>query len=252
VLMRKCFLVCVLFCLGLATLSSVSNSWSFLNDDLEYGAIIAEVYNLGDPGKASRLLDDYYEAAGTRRYHSWQESLAKGKAAMTVARFLQDSKDKKAARQRMNEAKAFYDEAEANGAPQAAIQTAQALWSSFSFLIFGNLGDGLSYTKILDKAYEADGGEDIVLLINEGARYAYSPGFAGGSSKKALALLEQALSNMSRAELGKWDEYGLYSALGYAYDDQKQKDKALEFCNKAMALYTGDPYVLEILEKYSK
>ena len=65
----------------------------------------------------------------------------------------------------------------------------KALSDSFWYLIDGSLSKGMGFTKKIDALWESHK-EDFHVLLMAADRYLHSPGIAGGSRKKGLALFQ--------------------------------------------------------------
>lgn len=102
---------------------------------------------------------------------------------------------------------------------------------------------GLQSSKLANEAYSL-APENIHVQILRGNQLLFSPGFAGGSSKKAEKIFLQLLENTEI--LGKVDLFSVYSSLGLALKKNKKFDLSLKMYQKALNLFPDNNYIKDL------
>ncbi len=248
--------VILLAAMSLSAATPQNGSVNYFTDligDPEYTALLRTVFN--DQG-LDAALEDYKTLVGEitkHGYEPWMIYLSLSRACMIISRYAAEGKsaDKNIARAYMNEADKLIVKAEEYGAPESASGVLKALSDSFWYLIDGSLSKGMGFTKKIDQLWETNK-EDFHVLLMTADRYLHSPGIAGGSRKKGLALFQEAEKIMNGSEVAEWDRFTILSGLAYAYWKNKEKDKALYHAEEAYKIYTADENVNKILKDLKK
>ena len=194
---RKFALTFIILLAAVMSLSATSpengsvNYFTDLIDDREYAALLDTVFN--DQG-LKQALEDYKVLVNRitgHGYEPWMIYLSLSRACMIISRYATEGENKAVARAYMNEADKLILKAEEYGAPESASGVLKALSDSFWYLIDGSLSKGMGFTKKIDALWEIHK-EDFHVLLMAADRYLHSPGIAGGSRKKGLALFQEA------------------------------------------------------------
>ena len=227
------------------------NYFTDLIDDREYAALLDTVFN--DQG-LEQALEDYKVLVNRitgHGYEPWMIYLSLSRACMIISRYATEGENKAVARAYMNEADKLILKAEEYGAPESASGVLKALSDSFWYLIDGSLSKGMGFTKKIDALWEIHK-EDFHVLLMAADRYLHSPGIAGGSRKKGLALFQEAEEIMKSAPTAVWDHFTILSGLAYGYWKGKDKELALYYAEEAEKIYTADENIREILKNLRK
>ena len=254
---RKFALTFIILLAAVMSLSATSpengsvNYFTDLIDDREYAALLDTVFN--DQG-LEQALDDYKVLVNRitgHGYEPWMIYLSLSRACMIISRYATEGENKAVAKAYMNEADKLILKAEEYGAPESAAGVLKALSDSFWYLIDGSLSKGMGFTKKIDALWESHK-EDFHVLLMAADRYLHSPGIAGGSRKKGLALFQEAEEIMKSAPTAVWDRFTILSGLAYGYWKGKDKELALYYAEEAEKIYTADENIREILKNLRK
>ena len=254
---RKFALTFIILLAAVMSLSATSpengsvNYFTDLIDDREYAALLDTVFN--DQG-LEQALEDYKVLVNRitgHGYEPWMIYLSLSRACMIISRYATEGENKAVARAYMNEADKLILKAEEYGAPESASGVLKALSDSFWYLIDGSLSKGMGFTKKIDALWESHK-EDFHVLLMAADRYLHSPGIAGGSRKKGLALFQEAEEIMKSAPTEVWDRFTILSGLAYGYWKGKDKELALYYAEEAEKIYTADENIREILKNLRK
>jgi tetratricopeptide (TPR) repeat protein len=106
------------------------------------------------------------------------------------------------------------------------------------------MANGLKVEKYAKNALELDA-RNAAALYMLAARWVYAPS-PFNNFRKGIQMMEAILSN---GDLQKDDLFNVYSAIGYAYFQQKKYTEAKPWFLKSLEVYPANKYVRSLLEK---
>lgn len=247
VLMLALAVVSAVFASDTATV----NHFASFVDDEEYGALLDQVFNDRGLDGALEKYADLVAAIPYKYYDNWLMYASLSRACLIVGKYgaEQDPARNDIAEAYFTSADQLLELSAQYGAPESVIDTLSALSDSFWYLLDSSMSRGLGFSKKVDKAWDAHP-EDLHVALLKGAKYQSAPGIVGGSKKKGIALFHEIEENTRDMEMAEWDRFSLYQGLAISEDQMKNGEAALDYAEKAYAIYTADPEVNRILEKY--
>jgi tetratricopeptide (TPR) repeat protein len=108
------------------------------------------------------------------------------------------------------------------------------------------MANGLKVEKYAKTALEKKPGNTAALYMLA-ARWVYAPA-PFHNYKRGIQMMQDIITGFE-ADMPKDDLFNVYSAIGYAYVQQKKYDEAKPWLLKSLAVYPSNKYVRSLLEK---
>lgn len=234
--MRKIILLLILVFTTTAIFAFTDNYGNYKNNE-NYNVLVANLKNAED----EKIVLESYE----KYINSDTDNAMKTRVEfLMVTYYINILEDKAKATIHYNNAEEFYSTLTEKNEKQALAELDLA---SAKYLITKKqMSDGLKVSN-LSKEYYKKYPAEIAIIIMEASRYSNTPKFAGGSPKKAIELFETMLQVTDQMQV--LDRYMVYSNLGLAYKDNKDKVKSKEYLTKALAIYSGDTILVKALRE---
>lgn len=122
-------------------------------------------------------------------------------------------------------------------------RTAEADLVAAEYYITGKMGTGMDSSKLTKNLYK-DYPEEFYSAIQEAFRLLYTPPIAGGSSKKALKLINDVEANVQG--ISKLDNYSMLVAKAMALSKAGEYDESDDYLDRAVSIYTFDNAIDDI------
>jgi tetratricopeptide (TPR) repeat protein len=154
---------------------------------------------------------------------------------------------------RNNEASVHYTEGMRLAEKAIAVSPSAAAWVMLSENLSQNcavrstgyaMSNGLNVDKYAKNALALDKRNAAAQYI-VAARWVYAPGPLS-NHKRGIQMMEAIISE---GDMEKDDRFNVYSAIAYAYVQQKKYDEARPWLLKALEVYPSNKYAAELLAK---
>lgn len=212
------------------------DSYAVYDNNLDWGAL----YKVIKDNKSESEVESFYD-----KYISEDLSLyEKARAEYNMVRYYMDRENKAKAQEHYKKQEAAVKELDSDNSVLAEISKSEL--TSSAYYISHDIFTGMSNSSKLKKLYN-EYSDEVYLVLNNAWRLIYTPGIAGGSSKKAIKILLPLLD--ISAELSTENRYSLYGALATAWYNEHDYSQAEEYLREALALYNGEVTLLKLKEK---
>ena len=232
--MKRILLIIALSLLCLAAASAYTDSFSSMNNDPLFLAMLDVVKNGGSQDDAEAAY-----AAYTAQDISETD---RSRAEYHMVRYYMDMGNEDMAWKHLEKEKEAY-ESIPETADEVQRLTAQADMVSAEYYITGKMGTGMESSNLMKELYNKYP-DEFYAAIQEAFRLLYTPPIAGGSSKKALRLINEVEADMDG--ISKLDNYSMLMAKAMALSKNKEWDESDEYLDRATSIYTFDTAIDDI------
>ena len=169
----------------------------------------------------------------------------RARAEYNLCRYYADRGESDKSRAAMAREKEALEDTKGMEAPLALM--AEMDYSAAVTYLEKSLSTGLENSNLTKKAYK-EYPEEVYMVVVNAWRLIYTPQIAGGSNKNAIKILEPLLEE----KLSKGNLYSIYGALAMAHYNRKDYKIAMEYLDKAFAIYDGEITLLDLKDKLEK
>lgn len=133
---------------------------------------------------------------------------------------------------------------EQKGGDRATIFAYRSGASAFHYKSSSSLSQAMASIKYVNKAFETDATNPIVLSLKGNIDF-YKPTIFGGSKKEAMAYFSQSLAAFEQRNWTKnnWNYVATMLCLVQTYEKTNQKEKALNLAQKMLSEYPSFLYL---------
>ncbi|MBO5770815.1 MAG: hypothetical protein J6R23_06145 [Spirochaetales bacterium] len=165
-----------------------------------------------------------------------------------LARFYKDQNNKNEANKHISNMKSLFNSL--TNISELEKLVCETELTSADFYVNRNLGVGMDNSNLSKKLYSKYP-DEIFSAFTEAWRLIFTPAIAGGSPKKALAILDQ-LTKEYGDKLTDIDRYTLLCAYAIAYNARGDYKKADSYFTEAFTYFKGEESVLEVYRENLK
>jgi tetratricopeptide (TPR) repeat protein len=244
-LIAKKIFVAALFLLALAMpLFAYTDTFKSTTEDPEYVALITALKNGEDESTVLGAYNAYLD--------SDISPVERCRVEYHMARYYKDKNNKSEGKAHIETMKRLYDELLSSITPFERLVCETELTSA-EYYVTRKLSVGMDNSDLAKKLYK-EYPEEVFAIMNEVWRLIYTPAIAGGSTKKALNLLDDLTTGYN--ELADIDRYSILCAYAIAYNARGDYKKANEYFEEAFKYFVAEADVVETyksnLEKLSE
>lgn len=232
----KRFLLSILCLLLLcSTAAAYTDSFSGMNNDEDYQALLDVIKNGGSAEAAENAYMKYISKN--------IDDISASRTEYQMVRYYVDTGNEEKAEEHLDKERTYYDAALSSDASELEIRTAEADLISAEYYLTGKMGTGMESSKLTKNLYK-DYPNEFYIAIQEAFRLLYTPPIAGGNSKKALRIINDVES--SSEGISKLDYYSMLVAKAMALSKTDEYDESDEYLDRAQEIYTFDNAVEDI------
>ncbi len=232
--MRKISALLLALLLTLSMLSAYTDSFSSFSERPGYIELIDAVKNNEEENAADELYRTYMAQELTM--------CEKARIEYHMARYYKDKGNTEEAKRHVELGKEYLAAIEESEG-ELFYRTAQADIVSADYYVNGGISKGMESSDLMKELYK-DYPDEYYIALQEAFRLLYTPAIAGGSSRKALSILNDIEKEMDG--LSKLDLFSFYSAKGMALSQRDEYDESDSYLDEAESIYTGDPAIEDI------
>lgn len=237
--MAKRFLVFLLFLLTLTPIFAYTDYFKDMMEDPLYLEVISAVKNNKGEAELLTAYENFVNSEDTTE-------IEKARIEYHMIRYYHDMGDDDTAREHMAKMESMISSLPPD-TTEFERMVAETELGNLEYYISGKLGDGLkgsNLTKELYKKYP----DDIFSVQGEVWRLIYTPSIAGGSTRKAISIIDDVMKNY-KDQLTELDYYSFICAYALAYNRRDNYEKAKDYFEEAFTYY---PEEANIVEEYNK
>ena len=241
---KKFFALAMLIVALVMPLFAYTDTFKSTSEDPEYVALITALKNGEDESTVLSVYNEYLDSGIT--------PVERCRVEYHMARYYKDKNDKNEGKAHIEMMKKLYDELP-EGTTAFERLVCETELTSAEYYVTRKLSVGMDNSDLAKQLYK-EYPEDVFSVMNEAWRLIYTPGIAGGSTKKAIALLDDLTKG--HPELTYIDSYSILCAYAIAYNARGEYKKANEYFEKAFEYFVAEADVVETyksnLEKLSE
>ncbi|HIS13080.1 MAG TPA: hypothetical protein IAA76_00655 [Candidatus Ornithospirochaeta stercorigallinarum] len=232
----KRFLLSILCLLLLcSTAAAYTDSFSGMNNDEDYQALLDVIKNGGSAEAAENAYMKYISKN--------IDDISASRTEYQMVRYYVDTGNEEKAEEHLDKERSYYNAALSSDASELEIRTAEADLISAEYYLTGKMGTGMESSKLTKNLYK-DYPNEFYIAIQEAFRLLYTPPIAGGNSKKALRIINDVESNAEG--ISRLDYYSMLVAKAMALSKTDEYDESDEYLDRAQEIYTFDNAVEDI------
>ena len=232
------------------------DSFSFMADNEQYANLYEAINNCMSANEVESRYEDLKSYIGTTA----QDWMILMKASLNCAHYhleVAPKKNSKRAKELISYASDIYKALEKANVDERLLMPLHFCLLSLDYLAHPlSIAKGLESVAVIDKAYESYPTE-LAIANLYAARRLNAPAIGGGDSTEAFEIYTAILSCITTSqtdipEVSKWELFDAYAGIAKCYAKQKNKEKALLYYEKALALYPANEAVLDAINDISK
>ena len=235
--MKKNLLLLILMTVILFSAAAYQDSFASMNSNPLFDSLITALKNEESESVVLPLYEEYTSSDISMTERSRIE--------YHMARYYKDIKDKTKAREHVD-LEGYYMDQISPDATELERLVAEVDYTSARYYVSKEMSIGIENSKLTKTLYEKYP-DEFYAALTECWRLIYTPAIAGGSSRKAIRLLQDIEKN--KDGISYLEEAGLYTALGYAHAEREEYNDAYTYLIKAKTFYKKDPLVLSTLKR---
>lgn len=220
-----------------STSAAYQDSFAYLWEDETYPQLITSLKNNESEEKVVALYE---------KYISGISNLDRSRIEYHMVRYYIDNGNDEKAKAHLELAEAYFSLIDTGSEVMRGIAELDLI--SADYYITHSLSKGLENSDLTKELYRKYP-EEVYVAITEAFRLLNTPGIAGGSSKKALALFEDIIEN---ADLSPLDKYSTYAGLAMSSYERKYYEDSASYFIEAEKIYKSDNTMLEYQKKLEK
>ena len=232
--MKRIMLIIPMTLLCLASLCAYTDSFSTMNNDPLFLAMLDVVKNGGSPEDA----EEAYAAYMAQDISETERS----RAEYHMVRYYKDMGNDDMAWEHLGREQKAYESIDESTSEVERL-TAQADMVSAEYYITGKMGTGMESSYLMKDLYNKYP-DEFYTSIQEAFRLLYTPPIAGGSHKKALKIINAVEADMDG--ISRLDTYSLLMAKAMALSKSKEWEESDEYLDRATSIYTFDTAIDDI------
>ena len=232
------------------------DSFSFMADNEQY----VELYEAINNCMSANEVESRYETLKASLATTAQDWMILMKASLNCAHYhleVAPKKNSKRAKELISYANDIYKALEKANVDERLLMPLHFCLLSLDYLAHPlSIAKGLESVAVIDKAYESYPTE-LAIANLYAARRLNAPAIGGGDPTEASEIYTAILSCITTSqtdipEVSKWELFDAYAGIAKCYAKQKDKEKALLYYEKALALYPANEAVLDAIKDISK
>ena len=231
--MKRIMLIIPMTLLCLASLCAYTDSFSTMNNDPLFLAMLDVVKNGGSPEDA----EEAYAAYMAQDISETERS----RAEYHMVRYYMDMGNREMAEKHL-EAELKYLEAIPESASEVEKLAAEVDATSSEYYVTKKLGKGMENNNLVKRMYK-EFPDEFYAAIQEGFRMLYAPPIAGGSSKKALSIFSSVEENQEG--ISYLDHYSMLVGKAMALSRTGSYDESDAYLDEAEKIFTFDEAIGE-------
>lgn len=226
------YLICLI--IPIFPILAYTDSFNVMNSDEDFLALLDVIKNGGDKTEA--------EEAYAKYINKDVSNVEKSRAEYHMVRYYTDMGNKRDAQIHLDREKEYYD-AIPDSASELEKRVAQADFVGAEYYLTGKLGLGMENSKLTKNLYK-DFPNEFYPALQEAFRLLYTPPIAGGSTKKALRIINDMESSLSG--ISRLDYYSFLVAKAMALSKSDKWDESDACLDEAEKIYSFDIAVDDI------
>lgn len=232
--------------LAIVLLASFSSVYASYTDSFISQSRDPLFLSLMDSVKDNKGLDSVEEAY--EKYISGEHSnVEKSRAEYHMVRYYVDIGEENMAEIHFQREKDYFNAIE--NATELEKRTAEADLASSEYYLTGKLSKGMESNKLMKELYK-DYPDEYYVAVQEAFRLLYAPSIAGGSVRKARAILEQIADDLNGISTPDYYSFLVASAMAFTKDKEYHASEA--YLDAAQAIYSFDVAIPDIREENAK
>lgn len=231
--MKRVIAILIVTTLALSCAFSYTDSFTTMTRNEKFLSLLDVIKNGKSIEEAEAAYNDYLATEPS--------DLDRSRCEYHMVRYFKDMGNEAKANEHLEKEKAAY--AEIEGENDLRLRTAESDMVAAEYYITGKMNTGMKNSD-LTKALYKDYPEEYYIALQEAFRLLYTPPIAGGSTRKALRILnalEPEVANMSTL-----DQYSFYVAKAMALSKDDEFDESDKYLELATNIYTFDDAIDEI------
>lgn len=237
--MRRLILILAMLCATLGAFA-YTDSFTSMTHDPTFLALLDVVKNGGTEAEAQAAYEAYIATEPSM--------LDASRANYHMVRYYMDNGDEAKAWEHFTLQEEYFIQMPPT-VSDLEKRVAEADLTSSEYYITGSMGTGMDNSKLTKELYK-DYPEEYHVAIQEAFRLIYTPHIAGGSSKRAIKLLDEIATDLDG--ISTPDYYSFLTAQGIGHSKDKKWAESETYFDQAAQIYTFDPAIPEFREKNRK
>lgn len=233
---------------------SYEDSFSFMLQNPQYVELYKQINNCMPESSVESCYEELRESLGTTA----QDWMILMKASLNCAYYhleLSSTKNSKRAKELITYSYDIYDALKDFGVSERLLLPLYFCCLSMDYLAHPlKITTALESLKIIDDAYKKYPTE-LAIANLYASRRLNAPAIGGGNASEAFEIFSSIVAFINYSEsstLSPWECFDAYKGIASCYEKHKDKDNAILYYKKALAIYSTNTQVSSALSKIQK